>query len=146
MDPEDKHLTAFSTTTLSFRPYAAWFEECSHHFPETYEPTYLLLGLQDSELLVYLDDFIVFAADLEGHEIRLFERLLNLSYLYGQISVNFSRLKSTTSDTLSANMESHHGRKNVERSTLQPSKNPDTCKSLPWSGQVLSMLHSRVLR
>lgn len=80
MDPKDKHKTAFSTSTGHFQYVRMPFGLKSA--PSTFQKlmNLLLLELQDAELLVYMDDIIVFASDLVEHEKkvrRLFKRLLN---------------------------------------------------------------------
>ena len=78
MDPKDKHKTAFSTGNGHYHYIRMPFG--LKNAPATFQRlmNLVLMGLQDSELLVYLDDVIIFAADLEEHAKkvkRLFERL-----------------------------------------------------------------------
>ena len=81
MDPKDKHKTAFSTGTGHYHYIRIPFR--LKNAPATFQRLMNLVlfqnsGLQDSELLVYLDDVIIFASSLEEHAKkvkRLFERL-----------------------------------------------------------------------
>ena len=78
MDPKDKHKTALSTGNGHYHYILMPFG--LKKAPATFQRlmNLVLLGLQDSELLVYLDDVIIFASSLEEHAKkvkRLFERL-----------------------------------------------------------------------
>ena len=79
MSTKDRHKTAFSTASGHYHYVRMPFE--LKNAPATFQRlmNLVLLGLQDSELLVYLDDVIIFASSLEEHETkvkRLFDRLL----------------------------------------------------------------------
>ena len=79
MSTKDRHKTAFSTATGHYHYVRMLFG--LKNAPATFQRlmNLVLLGLQDSELLVYLDDVIIFASSLNEHEIkvkRLFDRLL----------------------------------------------------------------------
>lgn len=78
MDPKDQHKTAFSTTAdhyeYTYMPFGL------RNSPSTFQRlmNLILLALQDIELLVYLDDVIIYASSLEEHETkvrRFFKRL-----------------------------------------------------------------------
>ena len=76
---KDSHKTAFSTATGHYHYVRMPFR--LKNAPATFQRlmNLALLGLQDSELLVYLDDVIIFTSSFEEHETkvkRLFDRLL----------------------------------------------------------------------
>lgn len=80
MDPRDKHKTEFSTSTGHYEYARMPFGV--KNAPASFQRlmNLVLLGLQDSELLVYLDDVIIYAASLKEHETkarRFFKRLQN---------------------------------------------------------------------
>ena len=63
MSAKDRHKTAFSTATGHYHYVRIPFG--LKNAPATFQRLMNLLGLQDSELLVYLDDVIIFASSLE---------------------------------------------------------------------------------
>lgn len=80
MDPKDRQKTAFSTPNGHYEYARMPFG--LKNAPATFQRLMdrVLLGLQDSELFVYLDDIVLFASSLKEHGIkvrRLFDRLHN---------------------------------------------------------------------
>lgn len=78
MDPKDRQKTAFSTPNGHYEYKRMPFG--LKNAPATFQRLMdrVLLGLQDSELFVYLDDIVVFASSLQEHGTRmrrLFKRL-----------------------------------------------------------------------
>ena len=94
LKPEDRYKMAFSTpnghwqfvkTPMGLAPAPATFQRMM----ET-----LLRGLQYAEMLVYLDDIIVYAKDLQDHERKLellFERLISANLKLQPDKVQFLR-------------------------------------------------------
>ena len=78
MDPRDKHKTAFSTDTghWEYNRMAMGLKGAPPTFQRLMDR--LLVGLQGTELFVYIDDIVVYAATLDEHDqkiFRLFKRL-----------------------------------------------------------------------
>ena len=78
MDPKDKRQTTFSTGNRHYHYIRMPFG--LKNAPATFQRlmNLVLMGLQDSELLIYVDHVIIFAPSLEEHAEkvkRLFERL-----------------------------------------------------------------------